>query len=148
MTFVVPFDGSEYAEAALVRARDLGKATGESVSVITVIPRNNVEYAREKGWIGPTDAFDLEAIAETLRARVHDIAPLASFHYELCTREPSGGLIAKPVRKFARREGASMVFVGSPNAGRITTSLSSVGGRVGTDSAYDVVIVRRLPSET
>ena len=35
-----------------------------------------------------------------------------------------------------------MVFVGSGNAGRLVTSLSSVGGTLASNGAYDVVIVR------
>jgi hypothetical protein len=37
---------------------------------------------------------------------------------------------------------ASLVFVGSDNAGRMVTSISSVGGSVAADTAYDVVVVR------
>jgi len=145
MTFVVPFDGSAYAEAALVRACEFAPAVDESVRAVTIIPRNNARYARERGWLGPEAPFDLDAIVDRLAEQVHETAPLAAFHYETCSREVSGNAIAKPVRKYARREGATMVFVGSNSAGRLTRRLSSVGERVGADAAYDVAIVRRLP---
>jgi len=142
MTFVVPFDGSAAAEAALVRARDIGDAVGDAVLVIAVIPVGNAAYARERGWVGPSDPFDLDAVVATLREQVHDIAPDATFEYERCSRSVSGNAIAKPIRKFAKRNGASMVFVGSDDAGRLVTTLASVGGRIITDAAYDVVLVR------
>ncbi|MBV0902200.1 universal stress protein [Haloarcula salina] len=145
MTFVVPFDGSAYAEAALVRAREFAPAVDETVQAVTVVPRNNARYARERGWLGPGEPFDLDAVVDTLAEQVHEVAPLASFHHETCTREVSGNTIARPIRKFARQEGATMVFIGSDSAGRLTRRLSSVGERVSADVAYDVVIVRRLP---
>ncbi len=41
-----------------------------------------------------------------------------------------------------------MVFIGSENAGHLVTSISSVGGSIASDDAYDVVIVRhRNPSK-
>jgi len=142
MTFVVPFDGSSAAGVALGRARDIGDAIGESVLVIAIIPAGNAAYARERGWVGPNDPFDLDAITARLRAQVHDIAPDATVEFERCSRSVSGNAIAKPVRKFAKRNGASMVFVGSDDAGRLVTTLASVGGRIITDAAYDVVLVR------
>ncbi|WP_424001862.1 universal stress protein [Haloarcula salina] len=145
MTFVVPFDGSAYAEAALVRAREFAPAVDESVQAVTIIPRDNARYARERGWLGPDEPFDTDGIVDGLAEQVHEIAPLASFHHERCTREVSGNTIARPVRKFARREGATVVFIGSDSAGRLTRRLGSVGERVSADVAYDVVIVRRLP---
>lgn len=145
MTFVVPFDGSAYAEAALVRAREFAPGVDETVQAVTIVPRGNVRYAREKGWLGPDDPFDVAVITDTLAERVNEITPLAEFHHETCSREVSGNVVARPIRKFARREGATTVFVGSPSAGRLTRRLSSVGERVGADAAYDVMIVRRLP---
>ncbi|QIO21194.1 universal stress protein [Haloarcula sp. JP-L23] len=145
MTFVVPFDDSAHARAALVRAREFADALDEDVLAISVVPNNNVDYARKAGWLGPEESFDLDAIVASLERAVHDIAPEARFEYETCVREATGNRIAKPIRKFARHNDASMVFVGSANAGRLVTTLGSVAGRISTDAAYDVVIVRRLP---
>ena len=50
MTFVVPFDGSKLAKAALVRAVEYSTALEEDVTAVTVIPERK-RYAREKGWI-------------------------------------------------------------------------------------------------
>ena len=142
MTFVVPFDGSNGAESALARANTLGAALGESVLVIAVIPNRNAAYAREQGWLDAGEAFDLETIVTTLREQVRAIAPDATFEYERCSRSVTGNRIAKPIRKFAKRNDADMVFIGSDNAGRLLTTAANVGGRIATDGAYDVVLVR------
>ena len=42
----------------------------------------------------------------------------------------------------ARDEDASVVFIGSDNAGSLVSSVSSVGSTVAADEAYDVFIVR------
>lgn len=54
MTFVVPFDGSELAVAALVRAVEYGTALEEDVTAVTVVPERK-RYAKEKGWIDDGD---------------------------------------------------------------------------------------------
>jgi len=41
MTLVVPFDGSDLAEAALVRATEFGSVFDEDVLAISVIPKGN-----------------------------------------------------------------------------------------------------------
>jgi nucleotide-binding universal stress UspA family protein len=47
MAFVVPFDGSELAEAALVRAVEYGAALDEEIAAVVVVPERK-QYAREK----------------------------------------------------------------------------------------------------
>jgi nucleotide-binding universal stress UspA family protein len=75
-------------------------------------------------------------------------APSAEFRYEVVGRRATPGTIASRLREQARAADASMVFVGSENAGRLVSSLSSVGETVAADDAYDVVIVRhREPSK-
>jgi nucleotide-binding universal stress UspA family protein len=144
MTFVVAFDGSRRSRAALERAHTLGTAVGEDVLAATVIPTSR-SYAREVGWIDDDAPFSVEAVGESLGEQVAEIAPEASYHYQKTTRPPSANAIAKPIRKLAKRNGASMVFVGTGSGGRLTTTLSSISGRIGTDDAYDIVFVRRHP---
>jgi len=142
MTFVVPFDGAQRTVTALERAREFGEALGEDVLVVSVIPQNNAAYARDRGWLPPGEPFDMKTVVTTLRSQVADIAPEAAFEYERCSRSVTANRIAKPVRKAAKRNGADMVFVGSDDAGRLTTTASSVGNRIATDGSYDVVLVR------
>jgi nucleotide-binding universal stress UspA family protein len=147
MTFVVPFDGSELAETALVRAVEFGTVLDERIVAVSVVPEGNASYARERGWLDPGEAFDLDTVVGRLHETVAAHAPSAEFRYEVVGRRAAPGTIASRLRDRARSLDASMVFVGSENAGRLVSSLSSVGDTVAADDAYDVVIVRhREPS--
>lgn len=148
MTFVVPFDGSDLAEAALVRAVEFGVVFDEQVLAVSVIPNGNTEYARERGWIGPDEAFDLESVVATLHTQVAELCPTADFQHEAVDPYTASGTISSRLRSVARDEDASMVFIGSENAGHLVTAVSSVGASVAADEAYDVVIVRnRSPAK-
>lgn len=142
MTLVVPFDGSTLAEAALVRATAFGNVFEEDVLAVSVIPKGNATYARERGWIGQGEEFELESVIATLHEQVTDLCPSADFRHRVVGRYASPGLVAKRLRKVARNQDASMVFIGSENAGQLVTGVSSVGHTIATDEAYDVVIVR------
>ncbi|MFQ3284790.1 MAG: nucleotide-binding universal stress UspA family protein [Natronomonas sp.] len=148
MTLVVPFDGSELAEAALVRATEFGNVFDEDVLAASVIPKGNGEYARERGWIGPDNEFDLNAVISTLHKQVTELCPSADFRHIVVGRSAPSGTIAGRLRKMARNEDTSMVFIGSENAGHLVAAVGSVGGAVATDGSYDVVIVRdRTPAK-
>ncbi|MEF8871488.1 MAG: universal stress protein [Haloarculaceae archaeon] len=148
MTVVVPFDGSSLAEAALVRATEFGTVFDEDVLAVSVLPKGNTKYAREQGWIGQNEEFDRESVISTLHEQVTDLCPSADFRHKVVGRYAKAGTIANRLRKVAREEDASMVFIGSENAGRLVTAVSSVGGTVATDESYDVVIVRhRSPAK-
>jgi len=142
MTLVVPFDGSELSVAALRRAVEVDRALEEGVLAVSVVPKGNVEYARERGWIGEHEAFDLAEVVDRLRKQVASVSQVAEFRYEVVNRYAPAGTIASRVRQAARDAYATMVFVGSDNAGRIVTTLASVGTNVASDDAYDVVVVR------
>jgi nucleotide-binding universal stress UspA family protein len=139
MTLVVPFDGSQLAEAALVRASQFGSLLDEPGVAVTAIPDGDTQFARR---VGVTDEPTVEAVADHLESRVRQIAPTATFRAEAVGKYAPSGQIAKTIRRAAKDLDASMVFIGSENAGRIVRSLGSVGGSVATDEAYDVVIVR------
>jgi len=142
MTFVVPFDGTAIAEAALVRAVEFSTVLEEPVTAVAVVPNENNRYARERGWIDDDESFDLRTIRSRLRRHVVDVAPEATFQHILVDGRAPPGSIATRLRNFARQADASMVFIGSENAGRIVTNVSSVGAKVAAENTYDVVIVR------
>ncbi|MFW5978283.1 MAG: universal stress protein [Halohasta sp.] len=143
MSLVVPFDGSDLSKTALVRAAQFETVLGQGVVAVAVVPRNNRSYARERGWIGPTEPFDAETVVDSLRESVAKIAPDAAFHYISVGRNAPSGTIANRLRQFAREQGASIVFVGSENAGRIASSIS-VGSSVAADRSYDTLIVSNV----
>jgi len=148
MTLFVPFDGSELAEAALVRATEFGTVFDEGVLAVSVIPDDNADYARAHGWIGADEAFDRETITARLRGQVTDLSPSADFRHKIVDRYAPSGTVANRLRDIARSEGTSMAFIGSENAGHMVTAFGSVGGSIAADGAYDVVIVRhRSPAK-
>ncbi|MXV64074.1 universal stress protein [Natronorubrum sp. JWXQ-INN-674] len=142
MTFVVPFDGSALAEAALVRAVEYGQALDEDVTAVAVVPERK-RYAREKGWIGAEESYDVESVVERLRGQVTNLAPNASFEYE-CIREfPPEARLAGHIERLILEHDPSTVFLGSDNVGRVVTPLTSVGVHLADEEAYDVMIIRQ-----
>jgi len=137
MTFLVPFDGSDLSKAALERAA--GLATDEEIVALTVIP-SGTKYAQKKGWSDPTENFD-ELLAN-LEDAVTDIAPGATFEFMRTESRPPTAKIAKIIRRKARSHDASVVFLGSANAGKTMSPVASVGPGVASDESYDVYIAR------
>lgn len=147
MVLLVPFDGSALAEAALSRAVEFGALTGEPVLVVTVFPADE-GFARERGWIDSEESYDPAAVADRFEARVGELAPEATFRAEHVDAESMRAWaavdVSRTVREVAAEVDASIVFVGSENAGRVTTPITSVGTPVSEDPRYDVHIVRHI----
>lgn len=142
MTFLVPFDASELAEAALVRADEYAEALDEDVTVVTVVPESK-RYAREKGWIAAGEAFDVREVIADVHREVTKLSPEASFRSTRVDGAASEGTVASTIRSAAKEVDASVVFLGSEDAGRVVVPIASVGGTVAADSGYDVHLVRR-----
>lgn len=148
MSIVVPFDGSRLSGAALVRATQIRAVFGGSIVAVTVIPEGNRKYARERGWLESTEAYDTDTIVARIHQQAVELAPAADYSHALVDRYAQTGSIATRLREIAKEADASLVIVGSENAGRIVSGLNSVGGKVTQDTAYDVLIVRTpLPAE-
>ena len=147
MVLLVPFDGSELATAALRRAAEFAELTDEPLVVLSVVT-DDEPFARERGWVSEDEPYDPDAVAERLEATVREVAPEATFRREEPTDagELTGAPldIARTIRQVAHEVDASVVFVGSENAGRVSTPIASVGSPVSEDPAYDVHIVRHV----
>jgi len=146
MTLLVPFDGSDLAATALKRATEFGATRDEEVIVLTVVPDDS-SFAVERGWINPGEPFDIDQLCENFETRVAEIAPKATFRCE--TPAESDALtataiddITRTVRRVAAELAVSIVFIGTENAGRISTPVTSVGSPLSKDPQYDVHIVR------
>ncbi len=142
MTFVVPFDGSALAEAALVRAVEYASALNEDVVAVSVVPERT-RYAREKGWIAEDESYDVEAVIETLREQVKTLTPDVAFEYKRIREFPPEAEIADHVEQLALDHDPSVVFLGSDNVGSVVTPLTSVGVHIAGEEAYDVFVVRQ-----
>lgn len=143
MTLFVPFDGSELSKMALVRAAQFETVLEEGVLAVSVIPKNNRRYAGERGWLDDDGTFDAEAVVSHLRSTVANIAPAADFRAEFVDHGAPVGTIANNLRRVARNNDTSIVFLGSENAGRIVSAFT-VGSSVTSDRAYDTMIVNSL----
>jgi len=141
MTLIVPFDGGELAQTALVRATQFNKVLDEEIVVVSVIPVNNNEYARQHDWIGSNETFDGQKIVTHLYDKVKKISPEAHFEHITVGRYAQAGTISVKLRNFAKQHEASIVFIGSENAGKIVQSVSSVGGGIAADRSYETMII-------
>lgn len=142
MSYVVPFDGTALSRAALDRATTYAQVEDAGVVAITVVP-NDPTYAREKGWVAEGEAFSASAVAADLRSQIATRAPDAAFEWRTVDRYAPPGTIVRVLRELAAEADATVVFVGSENAGRLVTSITSIASGVVTKPAYDVHIVRR-----
>lgn len=141
MVIIVSFDNSTLSKTALHRVEEFKKPT-EAIHAVTVIPKDNREYARDRGWLGEEEEFELERIVDRLSEIVRGIVQTAQFDYLVVDRYASTGQIGIRLRKYAREHDARLVIIGSENAGRITTNLGSIGSTVAADMAFDIMIIR------
>ena len=142
MTYVVAFDNSLLAQRALQRAVEYAGAVGESVVAVTAIQRDP-SVARERGWVGGDETFDVETAARNLTEAVTDVDSDIGFEYRAVDAYAPRGRVSRTIRELAVDLDADTVFVGSDNAGRIVGGLASVGQTVSADDRYDVHIVRQ-----
>jgi nucleotide-binding universal stress UspA family protein len=146
MTYVVAFDDTPLSRTALERAVQFATATDEEVVAVTAIPRDP-STARERGWIGGDESFSVERAVQTLTEAVTDVDPDVELRHRVVDKYAPRGRISRAIRELAVAADASVVFVGSDNAGRIVANVSSVGQNVSADDRYDVHIVRHADRE-
>ncbi|MFB6271010.1 MAG: universal stress protein [Halobacterium sp.] len=143
MTYVVAFDNSPLSTAALDRAVAFASATDQPVVAVTAIPKDP-SVARERGWLDGDESFSVERVAQNLTETVTDVDPDARFEYSVVDKYAPRGRISRAVRDLAVDNDASVVFIGSDNAGRMVGGITSVGQTVTADDRYDVHIVRHV----
>ena len=145
MTLLVPFDGSDLATNALEKASTFGALLDQDVVVLTVVPDDR-EYAVNRGWITDGEPFEPEEIAAGIQTRADEVAPEATFRVErVSSDEPTATAttnVVREIRRIAAAVEASVLFIGSENAGSVIAPQSSVGSPVANDHRYDVYVVR------
>ncbi|MFB6137130.1 MAG: universal stress protein [Halobacteriaceae archaeon] len=144
MTFLVPYDGSYLAEAALTSAAEFGDALGEDVTAVTVVP-DDERYAREKEWYGDdkAESFSVPYVVGKLHREVANFAPRAAFRFEEVEVAASAA-IAERIEQVVDECYPSVVFLGTDDMGEVTRPLTSVAGGVAADAEYDVHVVRHF----
>ena len=151
MTYLVPFDGSALSRAALRRATEFAQLTDAEVVALAVVPVDERDFAVERGWVDADEEFDCQRVVDSLRSQVADICPNATFRAERPEDVSSVASVTtdvvRTIRTVAQEVGATIVFIGSENAGRVSTPVSSVGAPVSEDPRYDVHIVRHADAE-
>jgi nucleotide-binding universal stress UspA family protein len=146
MTLLSPYDGSALSRAAISRATEFADYRGEGVVVLTVVP-DDPSFALERGWVEEGETYDPETVEQRFAAEVEEVAPTATFRAERPESMASLAAtthndITRTIRQVAHDIDASIVFVGSDNAGRVSTPVTSVGSPISEDPEYDVHIVR------
>ncbi|MEF8886304.1 MAG: universal stress protein [Haloarculaceae archaeon] len=146
MTLLAPYDGSALSRAAINRATEFADYRGEEVVVLTVVPDDRA-FALERGWIEEGETYDPKSVERQFAGEVEQVAPAATFRTEQPESMASLAAtthndITRTIRQVAHDIDASIVFVGSDNAGRVSTPVTSVGSPISEDPEYDVHIVR------
>ena len=146
MTVLTPFDGSELAKTALKRAETFADSRDEAVVALTVLP-DDAEFALERGWVDAEDEYEPEALRQQFAQQIAEISPEATFRCEqpddshVLTATATDD-ITRTIRQVAAELDVSVIFIGTENAGRISTPVTSVGSPLSKDPEYDVHIVR------
>ncbi|GAB6860539.1 universal stress protein [Haloplanus litoreus] len=146
MTLLVPFDDSALAETALKRACEFGAYRNEAVVALTVIPDDR-SFAVERGWIDPNEAYRPDDLCVRFQQRVRAVDDGVEFRCERPTDSEDATATAtddvtRTIRAVAGELDVSILFVGSENAGRVSSPMTSVGDPLSSDARYDVHIVR------
>ena len=140
MVFLVPFDGSPLADAALDRAVTYADALETDVVAVSLIPTGS-DYAQRRRRVDPTADFAAETASTELRRKIEETTDDAERNYsDSGAYTPDDGLTER-VRQTARDVGASVLFVGADgndSGERLRTPFGEVLG----DAEYDIHVVR------
>jgi nucleotide-binding universal stress UspA family protein len=134
MVFLVPFDGTTLAEAALTRAVTYADALDTEVVAVGLIPTGS-DYAQRRRWIDPDEDFAAETAASDLRRKIEEATDDSELRYDDVTASASDEL-SDTIQGIARDVDASVVFLGSSNTEVLVPDSES-------DTAYDIHIVRQ-----
>ena len=139
MVFLVPFDGSPAAEAALGRAVEHGRALGRRVLAVAFVP-TGAEFAERRTWIEPDDDFAVESASNALRRKIAEATDETELVYEATSASSPADGIADAVRRTAADVDAEVLFVGLENGSE--DALETRFGTISATADYDLHLVR------
>jgi nucleotide-binding universal stress UspA family protein len=136
MVFLVPFDGSPPARAALDRAVSYGAALDTDVVAVAYVP-TGADYVERRRWLDPTEDFVAETVADDLERKIAEATDDAERTFEYSSAQsPDGGLSEELIGTAADVDAAAVFVAGESDA--------EVPVPVGADAAaFDVHVVRR-----
>ena len=137
MVFLVPFDGSALADAALDRAVDYAAAMDTDVVAVSLVP-TGADYAVRRLRVDPSEDFAAETAASDLRRKIEEATDDAELNYEDVSAY-SANELSETIRRVARDVEADVVFLGSADTDDVVVPISELDD----EDAYDVHIVRR-----
>ena len=140
MVFLVPYDGSNVAEAALDRAVQHGEAFEEDVLAVSFIP-TGAGYAERRKWIKPEESFAVESARAELKRKIEEATDDAERNYTDSSASGMQNGVADKVRRIATEVDAATLFVGVSNEGS-DGRLETPFGTIAREGKYDVHIVR------
>lgn len=138
MVFLVPFDGSPLADAALDRAVTYAGALGTDVVAVSLVPTGS-DYAQRRRRVDPDENFAAETAASDLRRKIEEATDDAELNYEDVSAY-SASELSETIRQVARDVDASCVFLGSADTDDVVIPISELDA----GDAYDVHIVRQV----
>jgi nucleotide-binding universal stress UspA family protein len=142
MVFLIPYDGSAVAEAALDRAVEFGKAFEEDILAVSFVPTGS-EYAQRRKWIEPDEEFALEAAKQALERKIEETTDDAERNY---TEPGATGMengITREIQQVAEEVDASVLFVGAHDE-QSGGPLETPFGTVSQAAEYDIHVVRSV----
>ena len=135
MVFLVPFDGSSRAHAALDRAITYGAALDRDVVAVSYVP-TGADFAERRRWVDPNEDFAADTVASDLQRKIAEATDDAEVNYaNESAHSPEGG-VSEEVRQTALDVDATSVFVGCADDGKVIVPIDDA-------AAFDVHVVRR-----
>lgn len=140
MVFLVPYDGSRVAKAALDRAVSHGEALDEQVVAVSFVP-TGAEYAQRRKWIEPDEDFAADSAREALERKIEEATDTSERRYEEPGASAPHNGLADDIRQVADEVGATVLFVGTSDESA-DDELETPFGPIAPDGSYDVHLVR------
>lgn len=142
MAFLVPYDGSRVAQAALDRAVTHGEALGEKVVAVSFVPTGS-EYVQRRKWIEPEDDFAVNSARESLQRKIEETIDDSERTFEESGASAPHDGVTEDIRQVANEVEASVLFVGTSEDSD-EDQLETPFGTVAPNGDYDVHLVRSV----
>lgn len=149
-TFVVPYDFSVHARAALVAATDLGKRLSADLHLVHVVVPPTYAYGYEGMWgaVVPP-AVDLSEICEGAKSALRDVVDgIRDFPGRIEPHVVEGAGIADVIRELAAKLGADLIVMGTHGrTGLAHVFLGSVAERTLRSAPCPVLTIQSSEAE-